>query len=119
MANVVQAIQNLVGLFKPHCADTTTLDELLDLAADHTHRHRGHDLFYRIRKKTGRAHAHGYGTLEAQYQFEEVCAKTLYNLGHNPAPFDPDVPFRIIPAAFTFARLVKIGDAEIVSAIKS
>jgi hypothetical protein len=57
--------------------------------------------------------------LEAQYQFEEVCAKTLYNLGRNPAPFDPDVPFRIVPAAFAFARLVNISDAEVVNMIIS
>jgi hypothetical protein len=57
--------------------------------------------------------------LEAQYLFEESCAKTLYNLSGEPAPFDREVSFQIVPNALTLARLLKISDAEIVQAIMS
>jgi len=35
----------------------------------------------------------------AQHAFEEICAKTLYNLTREPAPFDPDSPFWVLPLA--------------------
>lgn len=35
----------------------------------------------------------------AQCAFEEICAKTLYNLSGEPAPFDADSPFWVIPLA--------------------
>jgi hypothetical protein len=117
MRSVAVAIQNLVSLFRPHCADTTTLDELDELCANHTLRYRGHDLFCRVRKKNLHSNLSGDAALKAQYDFEEVCAKTLYNLGHNPDPFDPDVPFKIVPAAFAFAGLLDIADSKITNAI--
>jgi len=52
--------------------------------------------------------------LEIQYSFEEVCAKTLYNLSHEPAPFDSDVPFRVVPSAFQLGRRLNIEDSAIV-----
>ena len=55
--------------------------------------------------------------LEAQYLFEEACAKTLYNLSGGAAPFDAYVPFSVVPNAFTLARRLGIGDLEIVQAI--
>ena len=78
---------------------------------------RGHDLFQRIRKTTIAAERAHEQRLVAQYLFEEVCAKTLYNLSGEPAPFDPDVPFRIVPNAILFARSPwcnprKLGDAD-------
>ena len=79
----------------------------------------GHDLFDRIRKKTLAAERGREERLIAQYQFEEACAKTLYNLSGQPAPFDPDVPFRIVPSAFVFARTMDIPDVEVVRAIMS
>jgi hypothetical protein len=73
---------------------------------------RGHDLFQRIRKTTIAAERAHEQRLVAQYLFEEVCAKTLYNLSGEPAPFDPDVPFRIVPNAILFARTVDVPDLE-------
>ena len=39
-----------------------------------------HALFDRIRQKTLVAERAGESDLAAQYLFEEICAKTLYNL---------------------------------------
>lgn len=89
------------------------------MTQDRTLRHRAHDLFGRIRKKTLAASRSKDAILESQYSFEEVCAKTLYNLGHNPGPFDPDVPFRIVPSALAFARFLDVADSQIVNAIMS
>jgi len=80
---------------------------------------KGHDLFDRIRNKTLSAERKGEHVLEAQYLFEEACAKTLYNLSGEPAPFDRDVPFKIIPTAFGLARSLNIDDSEVVRTIMS
>jgi hypothetical protein len=119
MANVVSTIQSLIAVFKPHCADCTTLNELVDVAADRSRWRKGHDLFDRIRKKTLSAEATPDRVLEAQYLFEEACAKTLYNLSGDPAPFDSDVPFNIVPNAFDLARRLNISDTEVVQTIMS
>jgi hypothetical protein len=119
MPNVVSAIKNLISLFEPHCDDRTTIAELQVMLQDTAKRQRGHDLFDRIRKKTLLAENGREERLIAQYLFEEVCAKTLYNLGHPPAPFDPDVPFRVVPSAFLFARATGLPDDEVVRAIMS
>ena len=44
--------------------------------------------------------------------FEEVCAKTLYNLCGSRAPFDPDSPYWIVPNAFALARALGIPGAK-------
>jgi hypothetical protein len=118
MANVIGAIQGLVGVFKPHCGDCSTLDELAEIAADDRSQWRKcHDLFDRIRKKTLSAERTGDHLLGAQYLFEESCAKTLYNLSDEPAPLDREVSFKIVPNALALARVLNISDAEVVRVI--
>jgi hypothetical protein len=117
MANVTSAIHGLIAVFTPRCSDRTTLGELAELIQDHTRWRKAHDLFQRIREKTLAAERSGDRLLEAQYLFEEACAKTVYNLSGQPGPFDAYVPFTIVPNAFTLARRLNIGDPEIVNAI--
>lgn len=119
MPNVISTIRGLIEVFRPYCADFSTLNELTEFTADRSQWRRCHDLFDRIRKKTLSAERTADQLLEAQYLFEEVCAKTLYNLSGEPAPFDPDVPFKIVTNAFVLARRLNISDTEIVRAITS
>jgi len=102
----MSAMKSLISLFQAHCENQTTMAELIALIEDKSKRRRGHDLFQRIRKKTLAAERSHEQRLEAQYLFEEVCAKTLYNLSGGSAPFDPDVPFRIVLNAILFARIL-------------
>jgi hypothetical protein len=74
---------------------------------------KAHGLFQRIRAKSLRAIRTNDKILEAQYNFEEVCAKTLYNLAGASAPFDADSPYWIAPTAIVLARLLKMEDAEV------
>jgi hypothetical protein len=53
----------------------------------------------------------------AQYRFEEVCAKTLYNPSGASAPFDLDSPYWIVPNAMAFARRVGIPEAEVLACV--
>jgi len=107
---VAAAIGQMVDYFLPHCADTKTLAELKSMSADPILWRRGHDLFDRIRNKTLRADQKNDLRLQYQYSFEEICAKTLFNLSGSPAPFDDDSPFWIIPIALQFAAYLKLDD---------
>jgi len=109
----------LLDLFARRCAERETLDELAAMVADQRQWTKGHAVFDRIRRKTLLAERGGDTVLEAQYLFEEVCAKTLYNLSGAPAPFDPDSPYWIVPNAFALARRVGIEPAEILAVVST
>jgi hypothetical protein len=115
--NIIVAIRGLCGLFASHTNDRATLDEIVDVSLDRTRWRSAHDLFQRIRAKNLRACERGDVRLEAQYRFEEVCAKSLYNLSKEPAPFDVDSPYWIVPNAIGFARTAGIDDAAIIRII--
>jgi hypothetical protein len=114
---MLDTMKRLIEMFTSRTTDRSTLDELQQMIADRESWYRADILFKRIRVKTLAASRRRDARLEAQYCFEEVCAKTLYNLTGRPAPFDPDSPYWIIPIAFTTARHLEIDDREIVVVI--
>jgi hypothetical protein len=107
----------MVSFFIPHCRDVSTLNELMAMAADRSQWRKGHDLFDRVRDKTLRADKADDRILQHQYSFEEICAKTLYNLSGYPAPFDDDSPFWVIPIAVDFAHSLGVEDPCTVSSL--
>ena len=113
------AIRKLTDLFARHSADRQTMDELRGMLDDRGSWPKAHSLFQRIRQKRLVAERAGDAPLDAQFAFEEACAKTLYNLTHPQAPFDADSPYWIISDAFVVAGHYGIPDAEIVAAIKA
>jgi hypothetical protein len=114
---IPDAMKRLIELFAAHSPDRSTLDELSQMAGDHGSWHRAHDLFQRIRRKTSDVSRRGDAKLEAQFSFEEACAKTLYNLSKQSAPFDSDSPYWIVPNALVTARHFEIDEREIIRAI--
>jgi len=110
---ILADIAKLIALFGDRCEDRSTLDELACMAADHRRWPKGHDLFSRIRTKALAAERDADAVRSAQYLFEEVCAKTLYNLSGSPAPFDPDSPYWIVPNAFALARRLGVADSDV------
>jgi hypothetical protein len=121
--STAEAIQEMVRFFLPRCSDQSTLRELEDMASDDQKWRYAHALFSRIRDKTLRAEAAKDLLLQHQHSFEEICAKTLYNMsGHAPGgvwpyPFDDDSPFWVIPIAVEFARALGVADPCNVSAL--
>jgi hypothetical protein len=114
---LLDAMKRLIGLFAARSPDRSTLDELHSMIDDRGSWKQAHGLFQRIRHKTLEAAQRRDAKLEAQFGFEEACAKTLYNLCQQPAPFDPDSPYWIIPDALVTARHFKIDEREIIAAI--
>ena len=117
--NILVAIRNLAGLLKEKASDATTLDALIACTHDRSTWQKAHGLFNEIRAKTNKATEQGNVALESQYRFEEICAKTLYNLGHHSAPFDPDSPYWIIPNALDAARQMDIDQGRVLQAIRT
>ena len=110
-------MERLIELFAVRCRDRETLDELAAMAADDGRWSKAHGLFDRIRQKTLVADRAGDQTLSAQYLFEEMCAKTLYNLSGSSAPFDADSPYWIVPNALALARRIGIDESEVLAVV--
>ena len=72
-------------------------------------------MFYEIRNKSLAAHRRDDQLAVAQYAFEEICAKTLYNITGEPAPFDPDSPFWVLPRALKLGQMLGIADPGVIS----
>ena len=115
--NVLEAMRRLIQIFAARSPDRSTLDELTQTVRDHDAWPGAHDLFQKIRGKTLQCERSGDTKLGSEYKFEEVCAKTLYNLSYEPAPFDADSPYWIIPNALIAARRLGIPEKEILTAI--
>jgi hypothetical protein len=112
---VVKMMQHLVELISSNCTDQATLDEL-DALLSSSQESWGlaRDLFQRIRQKTLVVYRQNNQCSIAQYHFEEVCAKTLYNLSGLPAPYDADSISKILPSALAFCSYIGISEAQII-----
>jgi len=96
--------------FEARCEDKTTLRKLIVLAEDRSRREEAHALFTEIRLKNLAAVKGRDELAMTQYDFEEICAKTLYNLTNGPAPFDPDSPFWVLPLAVALGARLGVTD---------
>ena len=114
---ITKDMARLLGLFSPRCSDRETIDWLHRAALDRGKWPDAHGVFNHIRSKFLKAERTGNANGSAQYRFEEVCAKTLYNLSGASAPFDSDSPYWIVPNAMVFARRVGVPDAEVVACV--
>ena len=99
MKLLLDQLDELITLFKPHCAETETMTELQVMLRHQDEWPKAHYLFTRIRSKNILALKAGEFRAEAQYCFEEICAQTLHNLSGSKKPFDQETPYWIIPMA--------------------
>jgi hypothetical protein len=113
--DIIAAMLAPLTFFEERCEDKATLRKLIALANDKSRRKQAHALFSEIRNKTLAAERRNDQLALAQYAFEEICAKTLYNLTLEPAPFDPDAPFWVLPRALELGRMLGITDAGEIS----
>ena len=114
MKLLLDQLDALITLFKPHCIDKETLNELQALLPHEKEWTKAHYLFTRIRSKNINSLKAGDTRAEAQYSFEEICAQTLHNLSGSKKPFDADTPYWIIPIALKFAQALEIDSHKIV-----
>jgi hypothetical protein len=112
--SIPEAIKRLIEVFVARSTERSTVDELYLMAGDSVSWKQAYELFERIRRRSLEANRHGDAKLEAQLGFEEACAKTLYNLSGEPAPFDADSPYWIIPNALSAARQFQVHESEVI-----
>jgi hypothetical protein len=114
---ITDQLTQLVDLFAGHCTDASNLTELSEILGDRGKWPKAHELFGRIRRKNIAAqHAQDHGLI-SQYDFEEICAKTIYNLSGRSAPFDSDSPYWVIPTALTLAQSLQLDTALILAIV--
>lgn len=117
--DIIMAMLGLLRFFEARCEDKDTLRKLSALTNDAARRREAHALFSEIRQKTLAAEKRKDGLALTQYAFEEICAKTLYNLTQEPAPFDPDSAFWVLPLALDLGRRLGVTDAGEISPLLS
>src|SRR5690348_13501094 len=110
---MISQMSRLVEIFASRVDDRSTLDELFEMIGNEDSWQNAHDLFDRIRRRSLAANR-GDSRAIVQCNFEEACAKTLFNLTDTGAPFDPDAPYWVVPRALRLARELGIDELEIV-----
>jgi len=114
--SIISDIRSLLSLFIEHCEEKSTLSELVAVLQERNRWPEGHKLFQKIRSKLKKVES-ADTKLETQYLFEEICAKTIYNLSHSSAPFDSDSPYWIIPNALSLAKVLGLPESAIIDRV--
>lgn len=96
---VLHQMQRLIEAFASASSDPSTLQNLLGIIKDRNRWPSARGVFDLARGKSRDAIKRQDLMLEAQYRFEEVCAKTIYNFSGAAAPFDEESPYWVVPAA--------------------
>jgi hypothetical protein len=102
--SIISEMIGMVRVFELRCDDAVTLEALIEIASERRRWAEARAVFNEIRQKTLAAEKRGDADALVQYAFEEICAKTLYNLSGSPAPFDADSAFWVIPCAVALGK---------------
>jgi hypothetical protein len=112
-------IVGLLGLFRGRVPDAESSARVLELATDPDHWSAGHKVFDEVRRRTLAAIKAQDHERCAQYGFEELCCKALYNAAGPADPFDPSSPFSVAGAALRLAHRVGVPIETVVAVLVS
>ena len=107
----------MIAVFEGICEERDTLRRLHKMALDRGKWAGGHSLFQDIRHKKIKAERREDHLAMSQYDFEEKCAKTLYNLSRSAVSFDPDSAFWVIPSAVALGRELGLSEPSQISSL--
>lgn len=108
--DIITAMLDPLTFFESRCEDKATLGKLIEIANDRSRWKEARPLFSEIRQKTLAAEKRGDSAALTQYAFEEICAKTLFNLTYEPAPYDADSAFWVLPLAVQLGQRLGVSD---------
>ena len=114
--SMISQMLRLVEVFAARVDDRSTLDDLHRMIGDKNSWRKAHDYFDRVRRKSLAADRSDLLTI-AECNFEEACAKTLFNMTDTDAPFDAYAPYWVVPQALRLARRLGIDEAEITTIV--
>jgi len=78
---------------------------------------KAHGLHSTLRDRNTRAIKQNDCVRQCQHCFEEVDAKTLYNLTRLSAPFDPDSPYWVLKNALALSNALGLPSDQIVQIV--
>ncbi|MDB5341558.1 MAG: hypothetical protein JWN70_7177 [Planctomycetaceae bacterium] len=116
---MVDDIVGLLRLFEASASDRETHRWVLSLATDQALWPDAHRIFNLVRERTLSAIAEQNDVLEAQYMFEEICLKSLYNETDASDPFDSDSPYWIIKCAIDWARQIGLPVEDVITVVST
>jgi negative regulator of replication initiation len=114
---MIEEIKLLLDLFESKAPDTRSNRQVWKCCDQRHQWTKAHSLFTSIRQKNLAAHDHNDMRREVQYSFEEVVAKSLFNMTGPSAPFDPDTPYWVIKNALSLAKALKIPSAQVLEIV--
>lgn len=114
---IVTEMKSLLDLFEEKVPDHESNRLVWEFCDEKQKWLRAYELHSMLRDRNAKAVKDGNKIKECQYCFEEVVAKTLYNLTMSNAPFDPDSPYWVIKSAFVLAKEIGIPMEEIVNIV--
>ncbi len=114
---IIEEIKLLLDLFQSKVPDKES-NRLVWKLCDEKHKWlTAHGLHSILRDRNLKACEQGDRIKECQYCFEEVIAKTLYNLTRSETPFDPDSPYWVIKNALSLAKALDISSEKVVEIV--
>jgi len=114
---IVEEIKSLLNLFEEHVPDKETNRLVWQFCNDKSKWIKAHGLHSTLRDRNLKAIKTGNKAKECQHYFEEVVAKTLYNLTRSDAPFDPDSPYWVIKNAIRLAQELNVPINKVVEIV--
>jgi hypothetical protein len=115
--NMGDCIVGLLRLFRGRVPDTESSARVFELAMEPDLWSAGHGVFDEIRTRLLAADKAKDETRAAQYCFEELCCKAMYNATVPPDPFDPSSPYFVAGAALQLAQAVGVPVAAVVAVL--
>lgn len=114
---IVNEMKAMLDLFENHVPDRDS-NRLVWKFCDEKERWiKAHGLHSTLRDRNLGAIRKGDKVRECQYCFEEVIAKTLFNLTYPDAPFDADSPYWVIKCALRLAKELNIPSNKVVEIV--
>jgi hypothetical protein len=111
---VITEIKALLDLFEEKVPDHESNRLVWKFCDEKQKWIKAHGLHSTLRDRNLKAIKQGNKIKECQYCFEEVIAKTLFNLTMSSAPFDPDSPYWVIKNALALAQKIGVPTEEVV-----
>ena len=114
---IIEEMKSLLDLFENEVPDQETNRLVWRFCDEKNKWIKAHGLHSTLRDRNLKAIKQGDKIKECQYCFEEVIAKTLFNLTRSEAPFDPDSPYWIIKNALSLAKVLGMPSEKVVEIV--
>lgn len=114
---IIEDIKKMLDLFENKVPDHDSNRLVWKFCNEKQKWMKAHGLHSTLRDRNLKAIKNGNKAKECQYRFEEVIAKTLFNLTYPTAPFDSDSPYWVIKNALELAIMLDVPTEHVVNIV--